>query len=134
MFTVRPGGATEGEALVSAADAVSLTGSTTTGRAVARAATARGIPLQTEMGGLNAAIVLPDADIPQAAAHIAAALVGYAGQECTATSRVIAVGAAHGPLREALTEALRELVVGDPTDPVTVCGPVISRSARHTVL
>lgn len=49
------------------------------------------------MGGLNAAIVLPDTDIEQAAAHIAAAIAGYAGQKCTATSRVVAVGAALGP-------------------------------------
>ncbi|MFP1624730.1 aldehyde dehydrogenase family protein [Streptomyces sp. 5K101] len=130
VFTVLPGGATEGNALVSAADVVSFTGSTPVGQAVARTATARGVPVQTEMGGLNAAIVLPDADIERAAGHIAAAMAGYAGQKCTATSRVIAVGAALGPLREALTEALRALPVGDPSDPATVCGPLIAEQAR----
>jgi acyl-CoA reductase-like NAD-dependent aldehyde dehydrogenase len=132
-FTVLPGGATEGNALVSAADVVSFTGSTTVGQAVARAATARGIPVQSEMGGLNAALVLPDADIEQAAAHIAAAIAGYAGQKCTATSRVIAVGAALDPLREALSEALRTVPVGDPADPSTVCGPLINEHARDQV-
>ncbi|MGA5064068.1 aldehyde dehydrogenase family protein [Streptomyces exfoliatus] len=130
VFTVLPGGATEGNALVSAADVVSFTGSTPVGRAVARAATARGIPVQAEMGGLNAAVVLPDADIGQAAAHIAASIAGYAGQKCTATSRVVAVGAALDPLREALSEALRALPVGDPADPATVCGPLIHERAR----
>ncbi|MGW1072111.1 aldehyde dehydrogenase family protein [Streptomyces sp. NPDC002537] len=130
VFTVVPGGATEGDAVVSAADVVSFTGSTAVGAAVARTATARGIPVQAETGGLNAAIVLPDADIERAAAHLAAAIAGYAGQKCTATSRVIAVGAALGPLREALAEALRALPVGDPADPATVCGPLISRRAR----
>ncbi|MFK0227124.1 aldehyde dehydrogenase family protein [Streptomyces sp. NPDC090303] len=130
VFTVLPGGATEGNALVSAADVVSFTGSTPVGRAVARAATARGIPAQAEMGGLNAAIVLPDADIEQAAGHIAASIAGFAGQKCTATSRVVAVGAALGPLREALSEALRALAVGDPADPATVCGPLIHEGAR----
>ncbi|WP_149183650.1 aldehyde dehydrogenase family protein [Streptomyces sp. TRM49041] len=130
VFTVLPGGATEGNALVSAADVVSFTGSTPVGQAVARTATARGIPVQAEMGGLNAAIVLPDADIEQAAGHIAAAIAGYAGQKCTATSRVIAVGAALTPLREALAEALRALPVGDPSDPATVCGPLIGERAR----
>ncbi|MFE7599750.1 aldehyde dehydrogenase family protein [Streptomyces sp. NPDC057494] len=130
VFTVLPGGATEGNALVSAADVVSFTGSTPVGQAVARAATARGIPAQAEMGGLNAAIVLPDADIEQAAAHIAASIAGFAGQKCTATSRVIAVGAALDPLREALSEALRALAVGDPADPATVCGPLIHEGAR----
>ena len=133
VFTVLPGGATEGNALVSAADVVSFTGSTAVGRAVARAATARGIPVQAEMGGLNAALVLPDADIERAAAHIAAAIAGYAGQKCTATSRVIAVGAALDPLREALSEALRTVPVGDPADPSTVCGPLINEHARDQV-
>ncbi|MEV0117369.1 aldehyde dehydrogenase family protein [Streptomyces sp. NPDC050844] len=133
VFTVLPGGATEGNALVSAADVVSFTGSTTVGQAVARAATARGVPVQAEMGGLNAAIVLADADIEQAAAHIAASISGYAGQKCTATSRVIAVGAALEPLREALAEALRAVPVGDPTDAATVCGPLINEQARDQV-
>ncbi|MEX2974806.1 aldehyde dehydrogenase [Streptomyces sp. C184] len=133
VFTVLPGGATEGKALVSAADVVSFTGSTTVGQAVARATTARGIPVQAEMGGLNAAIVLPDADIGQAAAHIAASIAGYAGQKCTATSRVIAVGTALDPLREALSAALRAVTVGDPANPSTVCGPVINEHARDQV-
>lgn len=134
VFTVLPGGATEGDALVSAADVVSFTGSTPVGQAVARTATARGIPVQAEMGGLNAAIVLPDADIERAAGHIAAAVAGYAGQKCTATSRVIAVGTALPLLREALTEALRALPVGDPSDPETVCGPLIGERARDQVV
>ncbi|MFD7974661.1 aldehyde dehydrogenase family protein [Streptomyces sp. NPDC059071] len=130
VFTVVPGGATEGGALVSAADIVSFTGSSAVGRDVVRTATARGIPVQAEMGGLNAAIVLPDADIPRAAAQIAASVAGYAGQKCTATSRVVAVGGALDPLRDALAEALRALPVGDPADPATVCGPLISEAAR----
>ncbi|WP_225803874.1 aldehyde dehydrogenase [Streptomyces sp. NK15101] len=134
VFTVLPGGATEGEALVSVADVVSFTGSTPVGQAVARAAASRGIPAQAEMGGLNAAIVLPDADIEQAAGHIAASIAGYAGQKCTATSRVVAVGAALAPLREALSEALRAVRVGDPADPATVCGPLIHEGARDRVL
>lgn len=133
VLTVVPGGATEGEAVVATADVVSFTGSTRTGRAVVGAATDRGVPVQAEMGGLNAAIVLPDADIGRAAAHIASAIAGYAGQKCTATSRVIAVKDALDPLREALTEALRALSPGDPADPGTVCGPVISQAARDRV-
>ncbi|MFC9386832.1 aldehyde dehydrogenase family protein [Streptomyces venezuelae] len=133
VFDVLPGGATEGNALVSAADVVSFTGSTPVGRAVARAATARGIPAQAEMGGLNAAIVLPAADLGRAAADIAAAVAGFAGQKCTATSRIVAVGAVLDPLREALAEAFRAVRVGDPNDPGTVCGPLVHESARERV-
>jgi len=122
VLTVLPGGPEEGNALVSAADVVSFTGSTAVGQAVIARTTARGVPVQAEMGGLNAALVLPDADIDQAAAHLAAAIAGYAGQKCTATSRVIAVGAAYEPLRDALAKALAA------TDD-SVCGPVINESA-----
>ncbi|MFJ3903781.1 aldehyde dehydrogenase family protein [Streptomyces sp. NPDC090025] len=130
VFTVVPGGAAEGAALVSAADVVSFTGSSAVGAGVVRAATERGVPVQAEMGGLNAAIVLPDADMALAARHIAASVAGYAGQKCTATSRVVAVGAALEPLREALAEELRAVPVGDPGDPGTVCGPLITEAAR----
>ncbi|MFI9720790.1 aldehyde dehydrogenase family protein [Streptomyces sp. NPDC052396] len=130
VFTVVPGGPAEGEAITGTADVLSFTGSTAAGRSVVQAATARGVPVQAEMGGLNAAIVLPDADIGRAALEIASAIAGYAGQKCTATSRVIAVGTALDPLREALAEALRTLPVGDPAQPATVCGPLISEQAR----
>ncbi|MGF1431232.1 aldehyde dehydrogenase family protein [Kitasatospora sp. LaBMicrA B282] len=123
VLTVVPGGAEEGAALVSAADVVSFTGSTATGQAVIRTATERSVPVQAELGGLNAAIVLPDADPEQAAAHLAFAIAGYAGQKCTATSRVIAVGAALEPLRAALVKALAAVERG----------PVISRAARDRV-
>ncbi|PBC76463.1 aldehyde dehydrogenase (NAD+) [Streptomyces sp. TLI_235] len=106
VLTVVPGGAEEGAALVDTADVVSFTGSTAVGQAVIAATAARGIPAQAELGGLNAALVLPDADIEQAADHLAAAVAGYAGQKCTATGQVIAVGAAYEPLREALAKRL----------------------------
>ncbi|MFI9364920.1 aldehyde dehydrogenase family protein [Kitasatospora sp. NPDC053057] len=127
VLTVVPGGAEEGSALVDAADVVSFTGSTGVGRAVVRAATGRGVPVQAELGGLNAALVLPDADVELAAGHIAAAIAGYAGQKCTATSRVIAVGSAYQPLREALVKALA--AVDD-----SVCGPVVNAAARERMV
>ena len=133
VLAVLPGGATEGAALIDVCDVVSFTGSTAVGRSVVRAATGRGIPVQAELGGQNAALVLPDADVESVAGHLAAAVAGYAGQKCTATSRVIAVGSAAGPLREALTAALRDFPVGDPADPGTGCGPLIGRAALDRV-
>lgn len=133
LFTVVPGHAETGAALVESADVVSFTGSTAVGRAVVQAATASGTPVQAEMGGQNAAIVMPDAEIDETATQIAGAIAGYAGQKCTATKRVIVVGDP-APLRGALVEALKSIEVGPPAAAGTVCGPVISAQARAAVL
>lgn len=132
VLTVLTGLGGTGEAVVDAADAVSFTGSVAAGQTVARRAVARGIPVQCEMGGQNAAIVLPDADQERAAAAIAAAAMGYAGQKCTATSRVIVVGDA-ASFAERLTAAVEALPVGDPTDPATVVGPLIESRPREAI-
>ena len=111
VFNVVTGPGEAGKAVVDLADVVSFTGSTAVGLGVARQASARGIPSQCEMGGLNASIVLPDADVEAAAKVIATAAMGYAGQKCTATSRVI-----------------------DPADASTVVGPVINPPALEDVV
>ncbi|MDH2430241.1 aldehyde dehydrogenase family protein [Sphaerisporangium sp. TRM90804] len=133
LFQVVPGGAEEGTALVDAADVVSFTGSAAVGRKVAVAAASRGVQAQAEMGGQNAAIVLDDANLEAAAAQIAAAAFGYAGQKCTATKRVITVGNA-AEVRDALAAAVSKLAVGDPSDPGTAVGPLIGQAARDRVL
>jgi alpha-ketoglutaric semialdehyde dehydrogenase len=127
------GDAVTGQALTEAADVISFTGSASVGRQVAVAAAQRGVQAQAEMGGQNPAVILPDADLEQAAQVIAQAAMGYAGQKCTATSRVIVVGdvAAAG---EALAAAVRRLPVGDPAEDGTVVGPVISEAAMSRVL
>ncbi|MET8144238.1 aldehyde dehydrogenase family protein [Sphaerisporangium sp. NPDC005288] len=133
LFQVVPGDAEEGVALIEAADVVSFTGSAAVGRKVSVAAATRGVPVQAEMGGQNPSIVLDDANLEAAAAQIAAAAFGYAGQKCTATKRVITVGNA-GEVREALVAAVAKLGVGDPADPGTAVGPVIEESARDRVV
>ncbi|HVK23523.1 MAG TPA: aldehyde dehydrogenase family protein [Actinokineospora sp.] len=133
LLTVLPGGAETGAALVSCVDAVSFTGSSAVGRSVAVAAAERGIPAQCEMGGLSATIVLPDADLDKAATEIAYAAMGYAGQKCTATKRIIAVGDS-GPLAEALAAKVAALGLGDPAESGVVVGPLITAHARDRVL
>ena len=98
------GGVDAGVALVGHAGvgAISFTGSVAAGASVARQAVDRGLPAQCEMGGQNASIVLADADLGRAAATIARAAMGYAGQKCTATSRVIAERGVAADLRDAL--------------------------------
>ncbi|HEU4675355.1 MAG TPA: aldehyde dehydrogenase family protein [Motilibacteraceae bacterium] len=133
VFTVLPGDADTGAALVAQSDVVSFTGSVPAGRSVSAAATGRGVPVQAEMGGQNPAVVLPDADLEAAAAQIAGAAMGYAGQKCTATKRVVVVGDP-APFRDALVAAVEQLAVGDPADAATVVGPVIDAGARDRVL
>lgn len=131
-FQVIPGEAETATALIDGVDAVSFTGSTGVGRQVAARATMRNIPVQAEMGGQNAAVVMPDAPVGATAAMIASAVAGFAGQKCTATSRVIVVGDPTGMV-EALVDALGGLVLGDPSDEKTVIGPVIDENAARTV-
>ncbi len=128
-----PGGAVTGAALVETADLVSFTGSSSVGASIVRQGAERQIPVQAEMGGQNASIVLPDADLASAASLIAASAMGYAGQKCTATSRVIVVEGASRFL-EALVEAVRGLRVSDPGESLTTVGPVITEAARERAL
>jgi len=120
-----------GAALVAHAgvDAVSFTGSERVGRGVAVALAERGAPAQCEMGGQNAAIVLADADVEAAAAMIATAAMGYAGQKCTATSRVVCESPVLDPMRDALVAAVERLVVEDPEQPECQVGPLIAPAA-----
>jgi acyl-CoA reductase-like NAD-dependent aldehyde dehydrogenase len=133
VLQVLPGSAATGQAVIEVADVISFTGSTGVGRSVAEAAAGRGVPAQCEMGGLNSSIVLPDCDPEAAAKVIAGAAMGYAGQKCTATRRVIAVGDASA-LTDALVAAVEALPVGDPADEATQVGPVIAEDARQHVI
>ena len=133
LVTIVPGGGETGSAVIDAVDAISFTGSTSAGRIVAQQAAKRGLPVQAELGGLNATIIFPDADVRGTALLVAQAAMGYAGQKCTATSRLIVVGDP-SEFTEAFVAAVHELAVGDPSDEATVVGPVISDKAREVVL
>jgi aldehyde dehydrogenase (NAD+) len=124
-----------GEALIGHAgiDAISFTGSTAVGRGIAATAAARGVPVQAEMGGKNAAVVLDDADIGLALDQVMLGAFRSAGQKCTATSRLIVTeGIADRFLDELATRA-QALVVGDPTDEATQMGPVITGAAQRNI-
>lgn len=133
LFTVVAGNAAAAEALIACADGISFTGSADVGRHVVDAVTRRGVPVQAEMGGQNPSIILADADLDRAAAAVAVAAMSYAGQKCTATSRVIVVGPSAN-FTDALVAAVDKLPFGDPADPLTVVGPVIDERARRAVI
>jgi aldehyde dehydrogenase (NAD+) len=132
VLTCLPGGAETGEALLEVVDALSFTGSTAAGKAVALAAAARQLPVQTENGGHNSAIVLPDVDVAAVAAVVAREVVGFAGQKCTSTRRVLVTGSAD-EFAEALLAALSALPVGDPTRRDVVAGPLVTAAAAASV-
>jgi aldehyde dehydrogenase (NAD+) len=113
---------------------VSFTGSTGVGRQLILQAAEHAIPCQAEMGGSNPSIVLADADLEAAVAAVTASAVGYAGQKCTATSRIIVEAPVYEQFRDLLTESVRAQRVGDPADPGTVSGPVINQPALDDAL
>jgi alpha-ketoglutaric semialdehyde dehydrogenase len=133
VLSLVTGDAAAGQALTETADAISFTGSVSVGKSVAVTAAHRGIPAQAEMGGQNPAVILPDANLEAATQIVAQAAMGYAGQKCTATSRVIVVGDTRAAA-DALAAAVGQLPVGDPAESGTVVGPVISEGARLRVL
>ncbi len=83
-----------------------------------------------EMGGKNAIVVDADADLDEAVAGIVYSAFGYAGQKCSACSRVIAVGDAYDPLVERLVAACADLVLGPPRDPACQMPPVVDEEAH----
>jgi aldehyde dehydrogenase (NAD+) len=113
--------------------AVSFTGSTDVGLMLQQRLAARNIRIETEMGGKNAAVVLPEADLPLAAKVIADAAFNQSGQRCTATSRVIVHEAVRERFVDLLADAAAGLRVGPGLDSSTTMGPLVSESHRASV-
>jgi RHH-type proline utilization regulon transcriptional repressor/proline dehydrogenase/delta 1-pyrroline-5-carboxylate dehydrogenase len=88
----------------------------------------------TEMGGKNAIIVFPDADMDEAVLGILHSAFGHAGQKCSACSRVLAHREVYDRLATRLVEAARSLPVGPADDPGTVINPVIGAEAREGIV
>ena len=130
------GNSAAGDALVSHADvdAITFTGSTGVGRRIAAAAAARGVPVQAEMGGKNAAVVLDDADFDLAVEQVMLGAFRSTGQKCTATSRLILTKGIADRFLAALIAKADALVVGDPSNDATQMGPVVSRSAQTDII
>lgn len=129
------GGSAVGNTMVShdGIDAITFTGSTGVGRKLAAAAAARGVPIQAEMGGKNAAIVLGDADLELAAEQVMLGAFRSSGQKCTATSRLIVTADIADDFIAELVKRAATLNVGDPLDDGIEMGPVIDASARESI-
>ena len=108
---------------------VSATGSCGVGRRVAEAVGGRLGRTILELGGNNAVIVTPHANMDLAVPSILFGAVGTAGQRCTSTRRAIVHRSVHGELVRCLVRAYKDVRIGDPSDPATLMGPVVNRQA-----
>jgi acyl-CoA reductase-like NAD-dependent aldehyde dehydrogenase len=136
VVNVVTGAGKTGEAIVSHPDVrkISLTGSVATGRAAMAAAAPSGKQLTLELGGKNAQIVFPDADLDRAAQGIMLGAFMNQGQVCTSGSRVYA----HHDIADALQRRILDLIprlrIGDPFDKVTQIGTLAHRGHLERVL
>ncbi|MGW1557390.1 aldehyde dehydrogenase family protein [Streptomyces sp. NPDC002144] len=114
-------------------DMVSFTGSTAVGQRIAEVC-GRDMKRQLmELGGKGAAVVFDDADVASAVAGIGTTFSFYSGQICTAPTRVLAQRGVYDRLVDQLATYAGRLKVGDPREPDTVVGPVITAAHRDRV-
>jgi acyl-CoA reductase-like NAD-dependent aldehyde dehydrogenase len=114
-------------------DKVSFTGSTAAGRQVAKACAAGLKQVSLELGGKSAAIVLDDADPASTAHAIRVSSLANSGQVCNALSRVLVPASRSDEFVDALAAELAGLNVGDPTNPATDIGPLVTQRQQQRV-
>ena len=108
---------------------VSATGSTRMGKSVSAAVGARLGKSLLELGGNNAIIITPSADLKMVVPGAVFGAVGTAGQRCTSTRRLIIHASIYDKVRDALANAYKQLRIGDPLDQNNHVGPLIDTDA-----
>jgi aldehyde dehydrogenase (NAD+) len=135
LATLLIGDATVGQQLVDSPliPLVSATGSTAMGRAVAPRLAARFARAILELGGNNAAIVAPTADLDLTLRAVAFSAMGTAGQRCTTLRRLIVHDSIYDQLVPQLKKVYASVNIGDPREPDTLVGPLIDERAFHAM-
>ena len=135
VLNVVPGGREVGAYLVShpGVDKVSFTGSTAAGRAIAETCGRLLRPVTLELGGKSAAIVLDDADMAASMESFFAATLLNNGQICWLNTRVFAPRGRYTEIVDAISDLAKSLTIGDPLDPNTKIGPLVSSRQRDRV-
>ncbi|MGW0136888.1 aldehyde dehydrogenase [Streptomyces sp. NPDC003299] len=136
LLSVLPGpGRVVGDAIVRdpRVGKVVFTGGTATGRALARTAAEKLMPVSLELGGKSPTIVLPDADVEQALAGVMYGIFSSSGQSCIAGSRLFVARALYDDFVGALVERVRKLRVGPGTRPGTQVAPLVHPRHRDSV-
>jgi malonate-semialdehyde dehydrogenase (acetylating)/methylmalonate-semialdehyde dehydrogenase len=113
--------------------AISFVGSTPVAQHIYRTGTQAGKRVQALGGAKNHMVVLPDADLDQAADALMGAAYGSAGERCMAVSVAVAVGAIADPLIKKLAPKVRALKIGPGTDKESEMGPLVSAAHRDKV-
>jgi acyl-CoA reductase-like NAD-dependent aldehyde dehydrogenase len=136
VVSVLPGGADVGAYLVGhpGVDKVSFTGSTAAGKRVAEVCAAGLKRVSLELGGKSAAIVLDDADPAAVASGVRSASLSNSGQICNALTRILVPAKRTSEFVDALSAEMQTLRVGDPSDPATQLGPLVSQHQQQRVL
>ena len=114
--------------------AVSFTGSTRVGREIAGQTAPRFVKASLEMGGKNPNLIFADADLPEAVAQTARAAFQNQGQICLCGSRILVERPAYEEVKERLVAQARALRIGDPLDPATEQGSLVSRQHFEKVM
>jgi betaine-aldehyde dehydrogenase len=135
VLNVVPADRTVSEELVKhpLVDKISFTGSSRAGSGMGALCGAGIKRCALELGGKSAAIILDDADLDAVIPKLAAATMRNSGQACVNQTRVLAPAAAYDAVVDALAAAISGFPVGDPSDPETVIGPLISETQRARV-
>jgi aldehyde dehydrogenase (NAD+)/betaine-aldehyde dehydrogenase len=134
-FSFLVGGEDVGRALTESAgvDMITFTGSNTVGREVMRQAAGTFKRVVLELGGKSPNLILPDTDLQAVAGPSALRFVRNAGQTCGATTRTFVPRSQYDEFLQATRHFLASVRVGDPWDPETVVGPLISAEHRERV-
>ncbi|GAA0595860.1 aldehyde dehydrogenase [Kribbella sandramycini] len=136
VFQVLPGaGKVVGQRFVTnpAVRKVVFTGSTAVGKQIMAGCADQVKRVTLELGGKSANIVFADADLAKAAAQAPYGVFDNAGQDCCARSRILVERTAYDRFLELLEPAVKAFKVGDPSDPATEMGPLISRQQLDRV-
>ncbi|MFF0269175.1 aldehyde dehydrogenase family protein [Kribbella sp. NPDC004536] len=136
VLEVVPGpGKTVGQRFVThpAVRKVVFTGSTTVGKQIMAGCADQVKRVTLELGGKSANVVFADADLEQAAAQAPYGVFDNAGQDCCARSRILVERSAYDRFMELLEPAVKSFKVGDPHDPATEMGPLISKAQLERV-
>ena len=136
VLNVLPGGADAGAALARhpGIDKITFTGGIAAAREIQAGAAANVTPLVMELGGKSANLIFEDADLDAAARFAGTACMGMAGQGCVFPTRLLVHESVHDEVIEMATTSARDLSVGDPYDPATFVGPVISEAHCERVV